>query len=618
MSNDCRRMRDEIAGLVTDAAQDQGTEQLRGHLDSCAACRDYLRALREDDASLAEHFAAIDADMARRQEYMRRAIEGVDVSRQANGVLIWRGIMKSRLSKAAIAAAVLLAVAMGVRRLGGRLDGTSVAWAGVAEKLGQIHDYAYRQRQINSSGVQTPGFEFREEWETRWYYSSQFGHRWDQYHAGELSSQYYVLLKKQQYVWLHLHNKTFCYRLEPLPEAMLLDPAGEIRQILAGPYVQLGRTTIDGVLVEGIEVQGQKVSGPLLDNAVSRLWVNVETELPVWMESEGKVHGSDMYARLIRDQFQWNAGLTEADFTPMIPADFTQEDWPADNNAKRPDIAIAAAQERVDVDFGSLQELGLLDDNQTPPQPVQAVTGMKQIRAARDEMMGAWPKYAHLRESLRQELDQKLDLKSCPVDELVRLGTLLREKYWDVGGDLSPTSYRYGYMARVLLEIAHAQEPNDLAIGDEWAETIMSVETMSMRESFWPVLRELRAAQFRQACAEVAGGRQPVWEDFARGCDMTYLFSDRRGPEEGVPVVDWLIDHAQTGGWTAYLDLLEQMRSQLAQGSGLGYNIYTPVGSKYPEEFRYGSRLPSFRGPQRRAVVPSYPLQPLPMQRQDE
>ncbi len=616
MGNDCERMRDEIAGSVTAAVQDQSTEQRRRHLDSCVACRDYLRALQEEDALLADYFAAVDADTAGRQEHMRQAIERVDISQAADRISIWRGIMKSRLSKTAIAAAILVAAAVGIRLFGGRLDGTSVAWAGVAEKLGQVHDFVYRQRQIDSSGVRTPGFEFKQEWEMRCYYSCKFGSRWDQYGATGLIGQYYTLLKEQQLVHIYPNRKTFRCRPEPLPLTLPLDPIGEIRSILAEPYVKLGRTTIDGVLVEGIEVQGQKVGIVRLDDAVSRLWVNVETELPVWMEAEGKRHGSDTYVRFIRDQFQWNVSLTEGDFTPVIPADFAQEDWPAEKTTERPNITIAT-QEHVDVDFSPLQELGLLGDDQTPPQPAQALTGLEQIHAARDEVMGAWPKYADLRDSLRQELDEKLNLKSCSVGELVRFGILLREKYWDVGGDFSPTSYRYGYMSRVLLEIAHAREPNDLAIGDELAETIMAIQTTG-REDFWPVLRELRAAQFRQACAEVEGGRRPVWEDFARGCDMTYLFGYRRGPEEGIAVADWLISHAQAGGWTAYLSLLEQIRSQLAQGRGLGYNIYTPVGSKYPEEFRYGNRLPSFRGPAKRAVVPSYPLQPQVAQPQDQ
>jgi len=610
MSDDCKKMRDVIAGSVADATHDRNEEQLRAHLDFCAACRNYLRALQQEDKWLTGYFAAADADTPRRRQQVCQAIERVETSQQTDKLSIWRGIMRSRLSQAAIAAAILLAVAVGVSHLGGRLDGTGVAWAGVAERLGRIQDYTYRQRQIDSSGVETPGFELKQEWEMRCYYSCQFGSRWDQYGDMGLIGQYYTLLEEQQLVHVYPGRKTFKRRSQPLPQTMPRDPIGEIRQILAEPCVKLGRTTIDGVLVEGIEVQGQKVGIVRLDDAVSRLWVNVETELPVQMEAEGKRQGSDAYVRFVRDQFQWNAGLTQADLTPVIPADFTQEDWPADNGAARWDAAVAAAEEPMAVDFSPLEELGLLNDDPTPQPPAMALTGMKAIQAAQDEVMSVWPKYTDLRNALRQELDQKLNLESCSVDDLVGLGILLREKYWDAGGDLSPTGYRYGYMARVLLELAHAQEPNDLTIGDELVETIMSVETMRVGEDFWPVLRELRAVQFRRTCAEVEHGRQPAWVDFARGCDLTYLWSNRRGAAEGVHVVDWLIEHAQTGGWTAYLDLLEQIRSQLAQGRGLGYNIYTPAGSTYPEEFRYGGRLPSFRGPAKRAVIPAHPLEP--------
>jgi hypothetical protein len=609
MSNDCEGMRDEIAGRVAG----QGTEQLRLHLDSCAACRDYLRALQREDAALAEYFAGVEADMARREERLRQAVECIDISNQADRISIWRGIMKSRLSKTALAAAILLAAGIGVTYLGGRLDGTSVAWATVAQKLDQIHDFVYRQRQINSSGVKTPEVEFKQEWEIRCYYSSEFGSRWDQYGEMGLIGQFYTQLKQQQFVDVHPRDKTFRCRPEPLPQTTPLDPIGEVRQILAEPYVKLGRMTIDGIRVEGIEVQGQKVGIVRLDDAVSRLWVNVETELPVRMEAEGKIHGSDMHALFIRDQFQWNPGLTEADFTPAITSDFKQEDWPPENSTKQPDIAVASTKEETDVDFGPLQELGLLSDDQATVQPARALTGLEQIHAARDEVMRAWPKYVDLHDALRQELDEKLDLQSCSVDELVQFAVLLREKYWDVGGDLSPTSYRYGYMARVLLETAHAQEPNDLSVGDELAETIMSLETTA-GDDFWPVLRELRGRQFRQACAEVEAGRAPVWEDFARGCDLINLLSVER-PEEAVPVLDWLMSHAQAGGWTGYGELLERIRPRLAKKGGLGYNIYRP--GEFPEEFRYGDRLPSFRGPQKHGAVPVHPLQPEPAQEQN-
>ncbi len=190
MGNDCARIRDEIAGLVTDGAPSRETPELRQHLDSCPACRDYLRALQQEDALLGEHFATLEAEMTQRQERLRQALERVDTTKQTNLVFIfWRGLMRNRLFKTAIAAAIVVAAAVGIHHFGGRLDGTSVAWAGVDEKLSQVHDYSYRERQIDRSGVKTPGFEFRTEWETWWYYSSAFGHRWDQYQAKKLIDQ---------------------------------------------------------------------------------------------------------------------------------------------------------------------------------------------------------------------------------------------------------------------------------------------------------------------------------------------------------------------------------------------------------------------------------------------
>lgn len=543
----------------------------------------------------------------RTYERMREAILNAHEPSNTGGLaqrLIRAGRIRMGNPRTRLAAAAVIVTVFGLGILEFITTGSqaAVAWTGVAQKLSQVRDYVYRDRGIKSTGPRIPGFELKDEYETWWYYSAEFGHRWDQYHAQELIGQYYVLLKQQERVWIHPGDKTFFRRSEQLPQTTALDPAGEIRAILAEPYVKLGRTTIDGVLAEGIEVAGQKVGGPLLDEAVSRLWVNVATELPVWMETEGKVHGSQVYCRLVRDQFRWNVNLTEADFTPLLPADFVQKDWPTNS---KPRAEQAPAQKTGEVDFQPLRELGLLDNDQARPQPVVTATGSEEIQAARDKVMDSWPKYADLRDSLQQELDQKIGLKVCPVDTLVRLGVLLREKYWDVGGDLAPTSYRYGYLARLMLETAHAREPDNLAVGDELAETIMATETMDKGPEFWEPLRELRTTQFQQVRAEVERGRRPVWEDYARVSDLVNLYHT---PEERISVIDWLADRAPAGGWAAYASQLEWMRAHAAAG-GLGYNIYRPTGSDYPEEFRYGSRLPSFRGPRRRAVVPSHPLQ---------
>ena len=98
---------------------------MQEHLSTCAPCRDYLQALKQEDASLTEYFAGIDEDMAHRQE---RALQMIECSRtnEKDNTTIWRRIMKSRYSKLATAAAILVLAAVALIVLDGS---TSPAYA---------------------------------------------------------------------------------------------------------------------------------------------------------------------------------------------------------------------------------------------------------------------------------------------------------------------------------------------------------------------------------------------------------------------------------------------------------------------------------------------------------
>jgi hypothetical protein len=72
------------------------------------------------------------------------------------------------------------------------------------------------------------------------------------------------------------------------------DPNDYVRRFVAKPYEELGRSVINGVTVEGIEVQDPPTNGETLEDAVGRLWVNVESELPVRIEIEGRAEGKSV------------------------------------------------------------------------------------------------------------------------------------------------------------------------------------------------------------------------------------------------------------------------------------------------------------------------------------
>ncbi len=524
---------------------------------------------------------------------------------------LWRIIMRSKMTKFAVAAVILIAVLIGINQFGGSIDGTTVAWAEVIKNIDRVNDYIHRQRQTDYSGVKSSGFEFTNQWETTWYYSSEFGIRWDQYQSDRLIGQFYTLLKEQQNIFISPMQKTFSHSNKSMPETMPVDPRSRIRQIIVQPHTKLGRQVIDGVIAEGIEVDGQQVGFVKLDNAVSRLWVDVQTQLPVRLESEGKMHSSDMFSLTVQDEFQWNVNLTKADFTPEIPEDFVQEDFAHEDKSdlnrkrreRRDEVVARYTQRNMEVDFSPLEELDLLYNDQDFEQMTKNLTGIDEIHEACDQMIRTWPSYGELRQSLQDELDDKLDIDSMSVEELVTIGVLLREKFWDAGGSYSPVSYRYGYMSRVLLEFAQAQRPDDLVIGDELAEAIMAAGTITATEGLAETLLDIRLPQLRQIRQEVEDGRQPNWDDFARGCDVVYLAAIRR-PDEAVATVDWLIQNAGDGRWRSCLETLKRLRPVLAEGGAVGFPIYYPIKPGYPEEFSYGGRAPSFKGPRSRIVIP--------------
>jgi hypothetical protein len=98
------------------------------------------------------------------------------------------------------------------------------------------------------------------------------------------------------------------------------DPAEYIKRFLARPYRELGRSVIDGVEVEGIEVTDPPTDDNKLENAVGRMWVDVQTELPVRIEIEGTADGKIVHWFM---EFRWSEAVPASVFEPNIPSDYT-------------------------------------------------------------------------------------------------------------------------------------------------------------------------------------------------------------------------------------------------------------------------------------------------------
>jgi len=103
---------------------------------------------------------------------------------------------------------------------------------------------------------------------------------------------------------------------------------------------KLGRKTINNREAEGFEIKDSKIAASLVpvkfDSMVARLWIDVETSLPLRYEAELVIRdrhitfftgGKAVEVKVIGDEFQWDAELEPGIFEPNIPSDFTAMEY---------------------------------------------------------------------------------------------------------------------------------------------------------------------------------------------------------------------------------------------------------------------------------------------------
>ncbi len=234
---------------------------------------------------------------------------------------VWRIIMNNRMTKFAASAVIIIGVLFGLYLVGGP-DMAGVAWAEVVENVEQIQTYMYRGRSTMTGG---PVGDNIQEMEMVMYWSLAHGLRMDTYMDGKIAVNTYILPAEKMIIQLMLEQKRYMRMLltdEHLKkmEEEQNNPRYMVKQFMAHEYTELGRDIIDGIEVEGIEVTDPKVWGGMVEKAVGRLWVDVETDLPVRMEMEMFMGG--METKLVMDQFEWGIELDTGLFEPVIPQDY--------------------------------------------------------------------------------------------------------------------------------------------------------------------------------------------------------------------------------------------------------------------------------------------------------
>ncbi|UCG48116.1 MAG: hypothetical protein JSU94_21900 [Phycisphaerales bacterium] len=538
----------------------------------------------------------------------------------------WRNTMKNPIAKLAVAAAVMVGALLAIYFYGGT---SGIVWADVLDKVMAFDTYVCRTREIETTGPRPDGFEFATESESITYRSETYGSFSENYKNGKLFVRHYTVLKEGlhlSFFGFHEGDK-ICMRL-PLKEENIAEfhekhPRGIVARILAGEYTELGRDTIEGKPVMGVEIRNPNVFPnepnkiPPMDDFAARLWVEVQSKLPVWVEISVVLKGSPIRKTIVWDRFEWGVPLEASLFSPEIPADYEIVDAAGTAPDSRPKTAAAEAfAERTLAEpylgefdhlaVPDLSDLVLLGAEPNAPRPQVRLLGAEEVRRMQDAVVGGWPRYEDVRAELAAELEEKLAIGAMDVNELVTTAIALRGRFWDQGGCLSEVSYPYAYAARLAAETAHERSPADAAVTDQLVESIITYEVLYYQEAdpngsrlnpiYGGLLTDLRVEQFEQLKARAGEGYVPGWKDFVRCCDLMLLSPKRGDYDTAVEAARFLIDRADTAGWTYYLESLRRAEGYLAVGTRSGTPTF--IGSMRDISLdRYQRRLWSFQGP---------------------
>lgn len=262
-----------------------------------------------DERLLRDAGGAIDKALAERQAGKRYL---TPLFMDKIGEILMR-LMRNGYVQVGVAAMIVCALIVAVHLSGGRVDGTSVAWADVAKKVAEVEGFSseVRTRVRYADGRQS-------EWDSKLYASIAFGLRQDDRVGGKVTQINYVPDSNvATVVWpqtkMYMRAKT---NRESSP---VYNPRSFVELFTSTKHVDLGQSVIDGLAVEGIGAEFSPTK-------TGKIWVNTRTLWPVRIEMKwtAMVNGERTEFETVQDRFEWGIAFEPNQFTPVIPADYTQ------------------------------------------------------------------------------------------------------------------------------------------------------------------------------------------------------------------------------------------------------------------------------------------------------
>jgi hypothetical protein len=249
-------------------------------------------------------------------------------SRPPRHHVLFEYLAKSRITKLAAAAVIVVGILFATNIIGNG----SVAWGEVLDNIHKVGAFTYRMK-LNIVGM--IGEKENLELEVEGWISEENGIRTNTYTKGKLRSKGYLSISDQVAITLIPDQKKYLrMRLtDELFEKLqgeFYDPRKLLEEFMKYDYKKLGRSTIDGIEVEGIECRDPKIAkgvsaeiaGEMVGNVVARLWADIENDLPVRLQIEVFSKDGEKIFDMVTYRYQWDIKIDASEFEPDIPDDY--------------------------------------------------------------------------------------------------------------------------------------------------------------------------------------------------------------------------------------------------------------------------------------------------------
>ena len=247
-------------------------------------------------------------------------------SRPVQSVNIGRIFMKSTLIKFAAVAIVIIACMAGFTMF---KQTSSIALANVLTQIENID--AYMNKLYVETNQTFNDLPFSQKNIASMLVSKEYGIKIIEYSDSNsyvTEKEMYMITQKSTIITITPAQK--CYTREEIDSNYIertnkqfYDPVTMIKKILECDHKNIGRSTIEGIDVEGFQTTDPNYQGGLYSAAFNidvKLWVNIKTKLPVRMEMNFK--NNEINMSVVLNEFQWNIAVNESDFEPNIPQDY--------------------------------------------------------------------------------------------------------------------------------------------------------------------------------------------------------------------------------------------------------------------------------------------------------